>query len=83
MARNYPLVSSVTQRPYDESLLRGIQAADPENLLEIVAAAIRLECALYENVDHERFLFRLRKALEGVWGHEIPVTDEWGHTREE
>lgn len=51
---------------------------NPENVLEIVFAALRLERALYDQEEHGRFLFRLRKSLEGVWGHDLPELDEYG-----
>ncbi len=59
-------------------LLEGLRNAEFDEILGIVAAAIRLESALYGQEEFGPYLFRLRKALEGVWGNLLPRVDEWG-----
>lgn len=59
-----------------ENFLRGIRNPDNREEIEyVVARAISLEQALYRQEKGEH-LFRLRKALEGIWGHELPEVKE-------
>lgn len=51
---------------------------NPEDVLEVVFAALRLERALYSREEYGPFLFRLRKSLEGIWGHDLPELDQFG-----
>ena len=58
----------------------GLAHARQGAISDIIEAALNLEAELYENhvlcpVPNQR-LFRLRKALEDVWGHELPVLEE-------
>lgn len=59
-------------------LLEGLRNAEFEEILQIVAAAIRLKAALYSQEEFGAYLFRLRKSLEAVWGNDLPKVDEWG-----
>ncbi len=59
-----------------------IKKAEWEDIAEIVQCACNLEAALYitncHSGDKEAFgkqLFRLRKSLEGILGHDIPDTN--------
>lgn len=56
---------------------------NPENfdeLVNIVTAALELESILYSKGDWNypggSRLFNLRKALEGLFGHDLPVGDD-------
>lgn len=58
-----------------ERTREGIARASKEDIEEIIIAALKLEGAMYANkVTNE--LFRLRKSLEGVWGHDLPTLFE-------
>jgi hypothetical protein len=61
-----------------ERVREGLASADPESVLFIVVAALALEVALYSGVgvDEGPSLFRLRKSLEAVWGHDLPEVKE-------
>lgn len=59
-------------------LITGLRNAEFEEIVGIVAAALRLERALYAQDDRRSYLFRLRKSLEGLWGDDLPEVDEWG-----
>ena len=58
-----------------------LKKANLDSICDIAAAAIRLQDALYLREDHRKSLFHLRKALEGIWGHELPHVDEHGEDR--
>lgn len=60
--------------PEDVRIQEGLKAADTDadDIFNIVRAALRLEAAMYRNEDTKEQLFTLRKALEGIWGHELP-----------
>lgn len=62
-------------------LQNGLRNAEFDEILDIVAAALRLEAALYDMEDSVAYLFRLRKSLEGIWGNDLPEVDEWGKGR--
>jgi len=53
----------------------GIRNADREDIMNALNAALAVEAKLYNNsaalgtVDE---LFALRKALEAIWGHDLP-----------
>ncbi len=64
-----------------ERLIQGVERAEFEDILCIIAAALRLERAMYAEENTVDYLFRLRKSLEGVWG-ELPEVDEWGDDEE-
>lgn len=58
-------------------LVIDLAKAEMKDIVDIVAAAIRLEKAMYSawrDVDGinkcSKYLFELRKALEGIWGHD-------------
>lgn len=51
---------------------------DPTQTQYVVAAALRLVRAMYAGEDTTKFLFRLRKSLEGIWGHDLPELNEYG-----
>jgi hypothetical protein len=61
-----------------ERVKRGIANADEDDIFDIVVAAIRLEKAWYAEQDLGSKFFTLRKALEGIWGHDLPDVDENG-----
>ena len=50
-----------------------------DEVCEIVAAALALERTLYSREPPTKFIYRLRKALEGIWGHDLPTLDEFGN----
>jgi hypothetical protein len=50
----------------------GLLEAKMEDLCPIVAAALKLQADLYAEQCTKDSLFRLRKALEAVWGHPLP-----------
>lgn len=70
-----------------ERIEEGLKRASFDELVEIVSAAIRLKTTLYRysgsglsvsttnDLDTRAGpdLFRLRKSLEGIWGHDLPV----------
>jgi hypothetical protein len=60
---------------------REVRNADPEDLENIIKPAIQIERAYYKEQKPEEFVeylrekqlvFKLRKALEGIWGHDLP-----------
>ena len=61
-----------------EQLESGLKSADPDEIQDIVAAALRLERAMYSGEDNGPYLFWLRKTLEGVFGQDLPRLDEFG-----
>jgi len=55
---------------------------DIDDLINIITPAIQIERLYYEKQNAEEFveelkkrqlIFKLRKALEGIWGHDLPV----------
>jgi len=62
-----------------DKLEHGLHAADHDDLRRVFAAALALERAMYAKQETGPLLFRLRKSLEGIWGHELPLVDEWGN----
>ncbi len=55
-----------------EKFYRGIMQSDLHELQIIVGAAICLERVLYAGEDYKPDLYKLRKALENIWGHDLP-----------
>jgi hypothetical protein len=58
-------------------IYKAIKNAEPDEVCEIVQAACRLEGSLYrddssKNKEVKDNLYQLRKALEGIFGHDIP-----------
>ena len=59
-------------------IYQAVKNSEVEEVADIIQAACRLEGSLYRNsskeVDQEvkDNLFKLRKALEGIFGHDIP-----------
>ena len=59
-------------------IYEAVKNSEPEEIGDIIQAACRLEGSLYRNSSKEVSqevkdnLFKLRKALEGIFGHDIP-----------
>ena len=51
----------------------GVRNVGEETIVEIVDAAIQLQAAMYSNEETGPLLFRLRKPLEGIFGHDLDL----------
>ena len=69
----------------EQRFLNGVRNSNnSEQVLSIIASALRLECVLYLSLEYTLYadedslaaLFQLRKSLEGIWGHELPEIGE-------
>lgn len=68
-------VKSETKTGYEmevDNAKKGILEASYDQIYGIISSAIRLNIALYNQMDPNPFLFKLRKSLEGVWGSNVP-----------
>ena len=45
---------------------------EQEDIVAIIKCACELEKVLYKQKEHGSELFNLRKALEGIFGHDFP-----------
>jgi len=69
--------NQVTEDESDESrFLRGFRKASIADLEKVVRRALVLEKHTYAGRDTASSLYRLRKSLEGIWGHELPELKE-------
>ncbi len=63
-----------------ERIREGLQRrdTDADEVIDIIEAATALQSAMYkrDKGKEDKYLFRLRKALEGIFGHDIPVEGE-------
>lgn len=50
----------------------GIDWATLDDMEEAIRAALVLMKRMYDESDTKDALFRLRKSLEGIWGHDLP-----------
>jgi hypothetical protein len=67
-------------------IFEGLKKSDLEDIENIVTPALQIEEAYYRIQDPQQFreelrqrqlVSKLRKALEGIWGHDLPeVKDE-------
>ena len=66
---------------FDNGIEKISDPVSPE-IKDVIEAALALERSLYNSPSTAKErgdtgqLFRLRKALEGIWGHELPVLDD-------
>lgn len=59
--------------PLDELVFTaGFRDATIASLERVTRSALILERKMYAGEDTKNAPFRLRKALEGIWGHELP-----------
>jgi hypothetical protein len=56
----------------EQAFASGIASASREDIENALRAALNLEQKMYAREDTAEALFRLRKALEGIWGHDLP-----------
>lgn len=63
--------------PIKERIWQGIIApdTDSDDLINIISAALAIERKLYAKEELGDSLFRLRKSLEGIWGHDLPEVE--------
>lgn len=63
-----------------ERIRDAVENCETDDLVDIIAAAVDLEDALYKATCEKRCggnnLFKLRKALEGVFGHDLPTKED-------
>ncbi len=56
----------------EQRFMDGIRDADCEDFEAVMRSALILERKMYSNENTVDALFRLRKSLEGIWGHDLP-----------
>jgi hypothetical protein len=57
----------------DEQLFEsGVAAASPNDIRNVMRAALDLQEKMYANENSAEALFWLRKSLESIWGHDLP-----------
>jgi len=70
----------MNQREREHRVRDALANTHPDDVVAIVLAATDLQRELYKNRCENRCggdkLFLLRKALEGVFGHDLPETEE-------
>lgn len=66
-------------RERENRVRNALDNCDPEDLVSIILAATDLQRELYKSRCENRCggdkLFKLRKALEGIFGHDLPETE--------
>ncbi len=63
-----------------ERVERAVERDDKSSIVDVILAACNLEDTLYASSCTNRCggdeLFKLRKALEGIFGHDIPTEED-------